>query len=70
MNKCAITLAGLFFAIVALVHLGRIFCPFEVNIGGFVVPEWASYVVFVISGLLSVYLFQARHCAAQNCTKE
>lgn len=63
MGKTAVTLAGIFFAFIALVHLGRIFCPFEINIGGFMVPDWASYVGFIIAGLLSVYLFQARRCS-------
>lgn len=69
MGKCAITLAALFFGLVALIHLGRIFCPFEIAIGGFKVPEWASYVGFVVAGLFSVYLFQARHCF-NSCTKD
>ena len=62
MGNGAITLSALIFAIMALVHLGRIFCPFEVQIGSFVAPEWFSYLGFIVFGLLSAYLFKARCC--------
>lgn len=61
MGNGAINLAGLLFALAALVHLARLFCPFPVMIGHFVVPEWWSYGGFILFGLLSVYLFRSRH---------
>lgn len=61
MGNSAIYIAALLFAFMAIVHLGRIFCPFEVQIGSFNVPEWASYVGFLVFGLLSAYLFKERH---------
>jgi hypothetical protein len=59
----AIYLAGILFGLAALVHLARLFCPFPVTIGHFSIPEWWSYGGFIIFGLLSVYLFRARHSA-------
>jgi hypothetical protein len=35
MGNGAIYLAGLLFAIMALVHLARLFCPFDVTVGTF-----------------------------------
>jgi protein-S-isoprenylcysteine O-methyltransferase Ste14 len=57
----AIYLAGIIFGLMALLHLARIFCPFQVQIGDFIVPLWASYAGFIIFGLISVFLFRARH---------
>lgn len=59
MGNGAICLAGVLFALMAFVHLARIFCPFTVIIGTLVVPHWFSYFGFVIFGLISVYLFRA-----------
>lgn len=59
-GNCVITLAAIIFGVMALIHLGRIFCPFEVQIGTFTVPHWGSYIGFIIFGLLSAYLFKAR----------
>lgn len=59
----AINLAGILFGLAALIHLGRIFCPFEVIVGGFAIPPEFSYVGFLFFGMLSVYLFRSRHHA-------
>ncbi len=61
MGNGAIYLAGLLFAIMALVHLARLFCPFDVTIGTVAIPDWASYIGFIVFGLLSIFLFRARH---------
>lgn len=61
MGNGAIYTAALIFAFMAIVHLGRIFCPFEVHIGSFSFPDWASYLGFVFFGLLSAFLFKERH---------
>lgn len=66
MSNCTINLAGSLFGLAALIHLGRIFCPFQVVIGGFSVPEEFSYVGFVLFGLLSVYLFRSRHSCSTS----
>jgi hypothetical protein len=57
----AINLAGLLFSLAALVHLGRLFCPFQVSIGHFVIPEWWSYIGFFVFGMLGLLLFRSRH---------
>ena len=61
MGNGAIYIAALIFAFMAIVHLGRIFCPFEVQIGSFSLPDWMSYFGFPLFGLLSAYLFKERH---------
>ncbi|MBA2728948.1 MAG: hypothetical protein H0U49_12355 [Parachlamydiaceae bacterium] len=53
-------IAGVLFGVGALIHLGRVLCPFEVNIGEFHFPMWASAVTFVLAGLLSAWLFRSR----------
>jgi len=58
MGNNAIYIAALLFAFMAIVHLGRIFCPFTVQIGDFIVPDWFSYFGFIIFGLLSAFLFR------------
>lgn len=59
MGNGAIFLGGLIFALMAFLHLARVFCPFTVMIGTFVIPHWFSYVGFIIFGLLSIYQFKA-----------
>lgn len=54
-------IAGTLFGIGALVHLGRLLCPFDVSIASFHLPLWASAVTFVFAGLLSAWLFRGRH---------
>lgn len=61
MGNGAIYLAGTLFGVIALIHLGRIFCPFEVVVGGIAIPYEMSYIVFIFCGLLSIALFRARH---------
>jgi hypothetical protein len=60
MGNGAIYLAGLIFALMAFIHLARIFCPFDVILGHYQVPQEFSYVGFILFGLLSVYLFRGR----------
>lgn len=61
MGNGAINLAGVLFALAALIHLARLFCPFDVTIGHFQIPHWWSYVGFFFFGMLSIYLFRNRH---------
>lgn len=61
MGNGAISLAGTLFSVMALLHLARLFCPFQVMIGSFSVPLWWSYFGFVIFGMLSFFLFRNRH---------
>jgi hypothetical protein len=61
MKNGIIYLAALFFAFMSLLHLARLFCFFPVTIGTFGVPAWFSYIGFVLFGLVSAFLFRARH---------
>jgi hypothetical protein len=60
MTNYAPIIAGLLFGIMALLHLGRLLCDFEVDIAGQSIPFWASGVFFVCGGLLSAWLFRAQ----------
>ena len=66
MRNEAIDIAAIIFGLMALLHLGRIFCPFPVQIGTLQVPDWVSYVAFVLFGLLSAYLFKSRYVAPKE----
>lgn len=70
MGNGAICLAGLLFGVMALIHLGRIFCPFDVVIGGISIPHEFSYVLFIFCGLLSIALFRARHFHTKEMEKK
>jgi len=59
MKSGAVALAGILFALGALLHLGRLFCPFTIVIGDTNVPEWASFIFFLIGSFLSFWLFRA-----------
>jgi hypothetical protein len=49
--------AGIF-ALMAIAHVYRLFVPFEVNIGGCHLPQWASGVAVIIAGGLSWMLYR------------
>lgn len=52
--------AAVLFALVALVHLCRIFTHFSVAVGGCEIPLAASVVSFLILGSLSAWLWSMR----------
>jgi len=54
-QKNYLKFSGLIFAVVALMHLLRIFGILEVNanIGGWEVPVWASYIGVLVAGYLA-----------------
>jgi hypothetical protein len=45
--------AAIVFACVAVVHLVRIFCQWQVSINGVIIPQWLSIAAFLFSGFLS-----------------
>lgn len=57
MKNKALGIAGIIFLLVAVVHLSRLFYPFEVVFGDYHVPVWVSGIGFVIAGLLSSLMF-------------
>lgn len=52
------TIAVVVFALVAVVHLIRLFTGWEVIVNGFVVPVWASLVGLIVAGGLAVMLWR------------
>ena len=61
MGNGAIYTAGVIFGMMALLHLARIFCPIYVQLGSFIIPQFFSYIGFILFGLLSIFLFRQRH---------
>ena len=61
MDKKTFTLlAGVIFAIVALLHLLRIYMGWPVVIGNWTVPMWVSWIGFVVAAGLSYFAFAMR----------
>ena len=50
------TIAAIVLAIVALVHLVRLFAGWEVIIAGYVVPVWFSLPGFIVAGGLATMI--------------
>jgi uncharacterized integral membrane protein len=51
-------LASVIFAVVALIHLFRLWSRFHVVFGTHAVPVWVSIIGFVVPGILSVMLYR------------
>ncbi len=47
--------AGLIFAVVALLHLLRIYMDWPVVIGDWSVPMWVSWIALVVAGILAIW---------------
>jgi hypothetical protein len=58
-QKTFSVIAGVIFALVALVHLVRIYFGWSIVIGGWSVPMWPSWVAFVGAGALSYFGLRA-----------
>ncbi len=54
-QKTFTLLAGVIFAIVALLHLLRIYMGWPVVIGDWPMPMWVSWIAFVVAGGLSYF---------------
>lgn len=60
MNKnVALTIAGIIFLLVALLHLLRVVTGFEIVIGGKTIPLWPSIGGLIVGGLLAIWMFLA-----------
>ena len=46
-------IASAIFALMALLHLYRLYSHFQVILGSHVIPMWVSYVAIVVAALLS-----------------
>jgi hypothetical protein len=51
-------IGALVFAIVALLHLYRLFTHFQVVLGSHDIPMWTSYVGVLIPGLLALMMYR------------
>jgi len=59
MKKRLFVISGILFGLMSLLHLFRIFCRFEAQIGSLFIPHWVSYLAFPIFGLLSILNWRA-----------
>jgi len=63
-QKTFTLIAGAIFAVVALLHLLRVYMAWPVIIGAWTVPMWVSWIAFVVAGGLSY--FGLRHRAQRR----
>ena len=56
--KSFTTIAAVLFAVIALVHLYRLVRPFEVVVGGAIIPQWVSIAGLVVAGGLALMLWR------------
>jgi len=56
-SKTYFSVTVAFFAIIFILHLARIFTGWEASIGGWMLPQWISWVAVVISGFLAYFGF-------------
>ena len=54
-RKTFFIVAGIIFALVALVHLARIYMDWPVVIGEWSVPIWVSWIGLVVAGGLAIF---------------
>ena len=52
-QKTYLGVTAIIFIIISVLHLTRIFTGWEGSIGGWMVPQWISWVAFVVSGFLA-----------------
>lgn len=60
MNKTPLTVAGVVFGLVALVHLSRLIFHFPLIIG-MMVPYWANGIGVIIAAGLSFWMFYSAY---------
>ena len=60
MSKNYIVVSGLIFGVVAVGQVLRAALQVSVNVGGFEIPVWASWVAAVVAGSLCVWAFRSR----------
>jgi hypothetical protein len=55
------TIAVVFLALIALVHLFRLFAGWEVAVTGFAIPVWWSAIGLVVAGGLAIMVWREAH---------
>jgi hypothetical protein len=58
MTRPFTTIAAIIFAIMAVLHIYRLFTHFQVVLGSHVIPQDASYAAILIAGALAIGLFR------------
>jgi hypothetical protein len=59
MKNRALAIGGTIFLLIAIIHLVRLFHPFELIIGGYNIPLWGNGIGFIVFGMLSAFMFYA-----------
>jgi len=58
-KNVALIIAGVFFVLVALLHLVRLITKFEVTVSKRVIPLWVNVIGLLVAGLLALWMFTA-----------
>lgn len=66
MKKSPLIVAGILFALVALVHLSRLYFQFPLIIGTTLIPLWVNGIGLVVSGALSYWMFTSACCGCRR----
>ena len=51
-------LTGVIFGVLALAHVARLFLDWPVQVAGWAVPTWLSWIAIIATGALSVWAFR------------
>jgi F0F1-type ATP synthase assembly protein I len=51
-------ISAIIFALVALLHVYRLFTNFQVVLGSHTIPLWMGYVGVIVPGILAIMLFR------------
>jgi len=57
MRMASLIVAGIFFAILALVQFTRLYLELPIVVGNTPVPLWVSGIAFVVTSFLSIWMF-------------
>ena len=55
------TIAVAFLALIAVVHLFRLFAGWEITVVGFAIPVWWSAIGLFVAGVLSLMVWREAH---------
>jgi hypothetical protein len=58
MSRPFTLIAALIFALMALLHVYRLFTHFQVILGSHTIPMWVSYLGVVVPGVLAIMLYR------------
>jgi len=61
MSSKYVVVSGVLFGVVAVLQAVRALYEWPVQIAGFDVPMWASWVAVVVAGVLCVWAFRSGH---------